>query len=52
MRDHVAEMLQYFQDYGYYGENTEEKVKWSAEQARGKLTTLDEYFKANPLKLE
>ncbi|KAH6184226.1 hypothetical protein HBI68_013650 [Parastagonospora nodorum] len=52
MRDHVAEMLQYFQDYGYYGENTEEKVKWSAEQARGKLTMLDEYFEANPLKLE
>ncbi|KAI4122516.1 MAG: hypothetical protein LQ338_005785 [Usnochroma carphineum] len=52
MRDHVAEMLQYFQDYGYYGENTEGKVKWSAEQARGNLTTLDEYLKANPLSLQ
>ncbi|KAM3080312.1 hypothetical protein ACMFMG_005273 [Clarireedia jacksonii] len=52
MRDHVAEMLEYFQDYGYYGENTEEKVKWSAEQARGKLATLDEYFQQNPLNLE
>lgn len=51
MRDHIAEMLQYFEEYGYYGENTEEKVKWSAEQARGKLTTLDEYFQANRLKL-
>ncbi|KAF2123413.1 NAD(P)-binding protein [Dothidotthia symphoricarpi CBS 119687] len=49
MKDHVAEMLQYIQDYGYYGDNTEEKVKWSAEQARGKLVTLDEYFQANPL---
>jgi NmrA-like family. len=27
MRDHIAEMLQCFQDYGYYGENTAEKVK-------------------------
>jgi uncharacterized protein YbjT (DUF2867 family) len=51
MRDHVAEMLQYFQDYGYYGEDTEGKVKWSAEQARGKLATLDDYFQMNPLRL-
>ncbi|CAI6237200.1 unnamed protein product [Periconia digitata] len=52
MKDHVAEMLQYFQDYGYYGEDTEEKVMWSAKQARGELTTLDEYFQKNPLKLD
>lgn len=52
MRYHIAEMLEYFQDYGYYGENTEEKVKWSAEQAYGKLATLDEYFQRNPLNLE
>jgi len=52
MKDHIAEMLLYIQDYGYFGENTAEKVKWSAEQARGKLTTLDEYLQANPLKLE
>ncbi|KAL8897696.1 MAG: hypothetical protein Q9192_002450 [Flavoplaca navasiana] len=51
MRDHIAEMLQYFQGYGYYGEDTEEKVKWSAEQAHGKLTTLNEYLQANPLSL-
>ncbi|KAL8727587.1 MAG: hypothetical protein Q9181_005659 [Wetmoreana brouardii] len=43
MRDHIAEMLLYFQEYGYYGEHTEEKVKWSADQARGKLTTLDDF---------
>ncbi|PQE31161.1 hscarg dehydrogenase protein [Rutstroemia sp. NJR-2017a WRK4] len=52
MRDHIAEMLEFFQDYGYYGENTEEKVKWSAEQARGKLATLEEYFQRNPLNLQ
>jgi uncharacterized protein YbjT (DUF2867 family) len=52
MKDHVAEMMQYIQDYGYYGEDTEDKVKWSAEQARGRLATLDEYFEANPLKLQ
>jgi uncharacterized protein YbjT (DUF2867 family) len=52
MRDHIAEMLEFFQDYGYYGENTEQKVKWSAEQARGKLATLEEYFQRNPLNLQ
>lgn len=52
MKDHIAEMLQSFQDYGYYGPDTEEKVKWSAQQARGKLTTLDEYLTAHPPKLE
>ncbi|KAL8791873.1 MAG: hypothetical protein Q9195_005535 [Heterodermia aff. obscurata] len=51
MRDHVAEMLLYFQEYGYYGEDTEEKVQWSAAQARGKLTALDQYLAENPLKL-
>ena len=51
MRDHVAEMLSYFEEYGYYGEKTAEKVKWSAEQARGHLTTLDEYLLSHPLNL-
>lgn len=51
MKDHLAEMFLYIQDYGYYGENSEAKVRWSAEQAHGKLTTIDEYLKANPLQL-
>lgn len=51
MQDHIAEMMQFFQDYGYHGEDTEGKVAWSAEQAKGKLTTLEEYFQANPLQL-
>ena len=52
MVDHIADMLQYIQDYGYYGEDTEEKVRWSAGQARGELTTLDKYLKENPLNLQ
>lgn len=52
MRDHIAEMLHFFQEYGCYGEGTEEKVKWAGEQARGELTILDEYFKAHPLNLQ
>ncbi|KAF2035866.1 NAD(P)-binding protein [Setomelanomma holmii] len=52
MKDHVAEIMTYMQNYGYFGEDMEEKVKWAADQARGRLTTLEEYFLANPLKLE
>ena len=38
-----------FQDeYGYFGPGTEEKVAWSAKNARGKLTTLPEYFQKHP----
>ena len=51
MKDHIAEMLQYFEEYGYFGENTEEKVSWSAKQARGELSTLDGYLEAHPLHL-
>ena len=52
MQDHLAEMMQYFQDYGYYGEGTAEKVQWSADQARGKLTTLEAWLSANSLGLK
>lgn len=51
MKDYIADMLRYFQDFGYYGDGTEEKVEWGAAQARGRLTTLEEYLKANPLRL-
>ncbi|PNS15605.1 hypothetical protein CAC42_864 [Sphaceloma murrayae] len=52
MADHVTEMLLYFQNYGYWGPGTEDKVAWSAAQARGKLTTLEEYLRARPLSLD
>ncbi|KAK4553135.1 hypothetical protein LTR86_009862 [Recurvomyces mirabilis] len=34
MSDHIADMMHYFEDYGYYGEETDAKVKWAAQQAR------------------
>lgn len=34
--------------YGYFGPGVEEKVAWSIKNARGKLTTLPEYFERNP----
>jgi hypothetical protein len=44
-------MLLYFQDFGYYGPQTKENVEWTAQQARGKLTTFEEYIAKNPIQL-
>lgn len=41
MSDHLTAMLLYFPDLGYFGEGTDAKVRWAAEQARGEVTTLD-----------
>ena len=50
--DTVVNMFLYIQDYGYYGPDTKKEVECAASQARTKLTTLEEYFAENPLKLE
>ncbi|KAF9927718.1 hypothetical protein BGZ67_007401 [Mortierella alpina] len=44
-------MFLFFQDFGYYGPQTEEFVAWTSKNARGKLTTLEEFLAKNPLKL-
>ncbi|EME83287.1 uncharacterized protein MYCFIDRAFT_81827 [Pseudocercospora fijiensis CIRAD86] len=38
-------------EYGYFGPDTEDQVAWAAKNARGKLLTLEEFLKANPLTL-
>ena len=48
-RDNIVGMFQFIEEYGYYGPETKEKVAWTAQQARGKLTTLDEYLEKRPL---
>ncbi|KAJ5805264.1 hypothetical protein N7474_011151 [Penicillium riverlandense] len=50
--DYLVHMLLYIQDFGYYGSETEDLVAWSAVNARGELTTLDNYFKEHPLNLD
>ncbi|KAL1961757.1 hypothetical protein VTN77DRAFT_1083 [Rasamsonia byssochlamydoides] len=50
--DHLVQMLLYFQDFGYFGPKTKESVEWSARNARGKLTTFEEYISRNPPALE
>lgn len=50
--EYLADMFVWIQDYGYYGPQSEELVDWTAKQARGKLTTLEEYLTKSPLHLE
>ncbi|KAI9742677.1 MAG: hypothetical protein M1818_003818 [Claussenomyces sp. TS43310] len=50
--DHLVEMMLYIQDFGYYGPQTKDRVEWTAENARGRLTTLEEYFTKNPIYLQ
>lgn len=45
-------MFLYFQDFGYYGPQTEELAAWASRNARGKLTTLEEFLINNPLNLQ
>lgn len=52
MRDQVFEMWVFYRDYGYYGANMEEEIEWAARQARGKLTSLEEFLKKVEFKLE
>ncbi|KAA8650832.1 hypothetical protein EYZ11_003816 [Aspergillus tanneri] len=51
MGPHLSDMFQFIQDYGYFGNGTQEKVAWGAQQARGKLVTFEEYLRAHPLSL-
>ncbi|CAF9930821.1 hypothetical protein IMSHALPRED_008286 [Imshaugia aleurites] len=50
--EYMVDMFFWIQDYGYYGPQTEELVDWTAKQARGKLTTLEEYLAKHPLHLQ
>lgn len=46
-----VEMFSYQEEFGYFGPDSEKLVSWAAENARGKLTTFEEYLEAHPLKL-
>ncbi|KAF9152574.1 hypothetical protein BG015_005061 [Linnemannia schmuckeri] len=46
--DNIMLKMKYVEDFGYYGSSTMDLVEWSARNARGKLTTLEEFFIKNP----
>ncbi|UNI19400.1 hypothetical protein JDV02_005585 [Purpureocillium takamizusanense] len=40
----IVELLSYFEEFGYYGDDTQGLVASAADNTRGKLTTLDEFL--------
>lgn len=50
-RPYLLDMMQCFQDFGYFGEGTAEKVGLGREKIRGEVTELEEYLRRNPLVL-
>jgi len=51
-QEQYLQMLQYVRGYGYYGAEQRKLVEWAAEQAKGKLTTFEEWLQRNPLNLQ
>jgi uncharacterized protein YbjT (DUF2867 family) len=47
--DILIEMMLYQQEFGYYGPQTEESVAWAVKNARGKVTTFEEYLEKHPI---
>ncbi|RGP79569.1 hypothetical protein FLONG3_2317 [Fusarium longipes] len=52
MKEVYVDAFKAGEEFGYFGPEGEKSVAWAAERARGKLATPEEFFKANPLKLE
>lgn len=50
-RPTLLNMLSYFEEFGYYGPDTEQLVKEAAEAARGAPAEFDEYLNREPLQL-
>ncbi|KAF9387211.1 hypothetical protein CPB97_002795 [Podila verticillata] len=49
--DDVVPMMKYIEDFGYYGGKTKELVEWTAQHARGKVKTFEEFLVNNPIAL-
>lgn len=47
--DVLFDTLKYMEEFGYYGSNTGEKIRWAVENARGDLISFEEFLKKNPL---
>jgi len=49
--DMLLSMMPYLEECGYYGSQTKELVEATVKNAKGKLTTLEEYLAREPLAL-
>lgn len=50
--DDLVGMFKHINDYGYFGPGMKDLVNLGVKQARGNVTTLEEYFSKNPPKFE
>lgn len=50
--EEFTEMWEFFDKYGYYGPQTKEKAEEDIPEALEKPTTLEEFFKKNPVNLK
>ena len=51
MADFFVEYFSYLQEFGYFGPDSDNMVAWAARNARGRLTTFEEYLEAHPFQL-
>jgi len=49
--DIFTEGFSFQEEFGYYGPDSEKLIAWAAANARGKLSTFEEYLEAHPLQL-
>lgn len=52
MKDQLYEMWVFQRDYGYFGPETAEMVRWTRDQARAEPHNLEEFLRKNDYKLE
>ena len=52
LADIFVDGFSFGEEFGYFGPNSEKLVAWSAQNARGRLSTFEEYLEAHPLQLE
>ena len=51
MAELFCEFFRYMEEFGYFGEGGEEKVRWAVENARGRVASFEEYLEEHPLLL-
>lgn len=52
LADMFVEMLAFLEEAGYFGPDGEKLVAWATKNARGRLSTFEEYLEDHPLRLE
>jgi len=49
--DIFAEGFSFGEEFGYFGPDSKKLIAWAAGNARGRLSTFEEYLEAHPLQL-